>query len=79
MHVAQKRDFAFDGPPAEADALTREAWQKGILVPKQPGVRDYDFGRRIGTGGYGGGQSSVRVYQNSAGEIHGHPVGREIP
>ena len=74
-----KLTSTFDGSPAEADALTQEAWQKGTPVPKQPGVREYDFGRRIGTGGYGGGQSSVRVSQDSAGKIHGHPIGRETP
>jgi hypothetical protein len=74
-----KPTSTFDGSPAEADALTQEAWQKGTPVPKQPGVREYDFGRRIGTGGYGGGQSSVRVSQDSAGKIHGHPAGRETP
>jgi len=74
-----KPTSTFDGSPAEADALTQEAWQKGTPVPNQPGVRDYNVGRRIGTGGYGGGQSSVRVYQNSAGRIHAHPVGPETP
>ena len=74
-----KPTSTFDGSPAEADALTQEAWQKGTPVPKQPGAREYDFGRRIGIGGYGGGQSSVRVSQDSAGKIHGHPTGRETP
>ena len=74
-----KPTSTFDGSSAEADALTQEAWQKGTPLPKQPGMREYDFGRRIGTGGYGGGQSSVRVSQDSAGKIHGYPVGRETP
>ena len=74
-----KPTSTLDGSPAEADALTQEAWQKGIPVPKQPRVREYNFDRRIGTGGYGGGQSGVRVYQDASGRIHGHPIGKEIP
>lgn len=74
-----KPTSTFDGSQAEADALTQEAWQKGTAVPKRPGVRDYDFGRRIGRGAFGGGQSRVRVYQDSTGKIHGHPEGPKVP
>jgi hypothetical protein len=69
----------FDGKPVEADALTQEAWDKGTPIPKRPGIREYDFGRRIGEGPNGGSQSTVRVHEDSAGNIHGHPSGREIP
>ena len=68
----------FDGASAEADALTHEAWEKGSPVPGRPGVRDYDFGRRVGTAPSGESQSVVRVHQDSAGRIHGHPSGREL-
>lgn len=74
-----KRTSTFDGSPVEAEALTQEAWSKGTQVPKRPSIRDYDFGRRIGTGPNGGGQSVVRVHQDGAGKIHGHPSGQETP
>lgn len=74
-----KKTSIFDGPAAEADALTQEAWQKGTPDPKLGNVREYDFGRRIGTGEHGGGQSKVRVTQDSRGRIHGHPTGKETP
>jgi len=66
----------FDGDPDEADALTQEAWEKGTPIAKRPGVREYDFGRRIGVGPNGDGQSIVRVHEDAAGRIHGHPSGR---
>lgn len=69
----------FDGTTTEADALTHEAWEKGSAVPGRPGVRDYDFGRRVGTAPSGESQSVVRVHRDSAGRIHGHPSGRELP
>lgn len=69
----------FDGTSAEADALTHEAWEKGSAVPGRPGVRDYDFGRRVGTAPSGESQSVVRVHQDLAGRIHGHPSGRKLP
>jgi hypothetical protein len=63
----------------QADALTQEAWEKGTPMKRRPTVRNLDFGRRIGEGPHGGGQSVVRVHQDAAGNIHGHPVGRETP
>ncbi len=69
----------FDGNAAEAEALTREAWKKGTPDRDRSNVRDYDFGRRIGTGPKGGGQSTVRVHQDQIGRIHGHPSGQETP
>ena len=74
-----KPTSTFDGNSAQADALTQEAWDKGTLVPGRPGVRDYNFGRPIGRGPRGGSQSTVRVHQDSAGNIHGHPSGPETP
>ena len=70
----------FDGNAAEAEALTREAWNRG--TPKdqrRPWIRDYDFGYRIGTGPKGGAQSIVRVHRDEVGKIHGHPAGPESP
>ncbi len=69
----------FDGSPAEADALTQEAWRKGTPRPARPDIRDHDFGRRIGTAPNGDGQSTVSVHQDEAGRIHGHPSGQEFP
>lgn len=67
-------------PSENADALTREAWIRGRPVPGRPGVRDYEFGRPVGTGPGGGTQSRVRVHQApSTAKIHGHPSGPETP
>ncbi len=74
-----KPTSTFDGNRAEAEALTREAWQKGKHVLGQSDIRDYNFGRRIGEGPSGGGQSIVRVHRDASGRIHGHPVGPETP
>lgn len=69
----------FDGSPAEADALTQEAWRKGSPRPARPDIRDHDFGRRIGTAPNGDSQSTVSVHQDAEGRIHGHPSGQELP
>lgn len=74
-----KPTSTFDGDAAQADELTQEAWEKGKPVPGRPGVRDYDFGHRIGEGPDGGGQSTVRVHEDATGRIHGHPSGRVTP
>lgn len=60
-----------------AESLTQEAWQKGAPVPGRPNVRDYDFGKPIGTGTGGGKVTKVRVHMDSKGRIHGHPKGKE--
>jgi hypothetical protein len=73
-----KSTSTFDGDAAEADALTQEAWSKGAPVPNRKGVKEYDFGRRVGTGPKGGGQTRVRVHEDSKGRIHGHPSGPEL-
>jgi type VI secretion system secreted protein VgrG len=75
---AGKPTSTFDGDAAEADALTQEAWNKGTPVPNRTGVKEYDFSRRIGTGPKGGGQTRVRVHEDTSGRIHGHPSGPEI-
>jgi hypothetical protein len=61
----------------DAEKYTQEAWEKGKPVPGQPNKRDYDFGHPVGTGPNGGTQSIVRVHQDQAGRIHGHPKGPE--
>jgi hypothetical protein len=71
------RTSTFDGDGAQADVMTYEAWEKGTPMKGRPNVRNYDYGRRIGEGPKGESQSTVRVHQDSAGRIHGHPVGRE--
>ena len=71
-----KPTSTFDGSADSADELTREAWRNGSPTDR-PNVRDYDYGRRIGTGPRGGGQSRVRVHMDGQGRIHGHPAGPE--
>ncbi|WP_372852879.1 RHS repeat domain-containing protein [Pseudomonas protegens] len=61
----------------DAIQYTDEAWDKGVPVPKRPNVRDHDFKTPIGFGPNGGTQTSVRVHQDNAGKIHGHPKGPE--
>jgi hypothetical protein len=62
---------------SSAERLTADAWQRGKPVPGRPNVRDYDFGRPIGTGPNGGTQTRVRVHIDKQGRIHGHPSGPE--
>ena len=62
----------------DAIKYTDEAWKNGTPVPGRPNVKDYEFGTRIGSGSKGGAQTKVRVHQDSAGKIHGHPAGPEI-
>jgi hypothetical protein len=72
---AGKPTSVFDDPK-KADDLTQEAWEKGEQVDnKSHGVREYDFGTRIGTDPNGEAQTKVRVHQDSRGRIHGHPAG----
>ncbi len=72
---AGKPTSVFDDP-RKADDLTQEAWEKGEQVDsKLHGVREYDFGTRVGTGPSGEAQTKVRVHQDSRGRIHGHPAG----
>ena len=42
-------------------------------------IREYDFGRRIGTAPDGKGQSIVRIKRDSGGRIYGHPCGWKEP
>ncbi|MGC9269884.1 hypothetical protein [Acidiphilium sp.] len=72
-----KPTSTFDGSKEDADQLTQEAAKKGQPVPGRPGVKDWNAGRRIGTGPNGGGQDVVRVHEDSQGRIHGHPSGPE--
>lgn len=61
----------------DAERYTIEAWEKGTPVKGRPNVKEYDFGRPIGTGPKGGTQNRVRVHIDKEGRIHGHPSGRE--
>lgn len=70
-----KPTSSFDLSREDAYILVQQAWASGIPVPNRPGVRDYDFGRRIGTAPDGRAQTRVRVHQGADGRIHGHPVG----
>lgn len=71
-----KPTSAFDNAQS-AEQYTREAWQRGTSVLGRPNVREYDFGRQVGTGPKGGAQTRVRVHQDARGRIHGHPSGPE--
>lgn len=55
------------------DELTIEAWKKGTPVPGRPQMKEYDFGRQVGTSSNGNPLTKVRVSQDGGGEIHGHP------
>jgi hypothetical protein len=72
-----KPTSTFDGSKDDADQLTQEAAEKGKPVSGRPGVKDWNAGRRIGTGPNGGGQDVVRVHEDSQGRIHAHPSGPE--
>ena len=72
---ASKPTSIFDVRREEAYKLVQEAWEKGTPVPDRPGVRDHDFGRRVGTAPDGRGQTKIRVHQGADGRIHGHPAG----
>ena len=63
----------------DAVQYTDDAWNQGIPVPGRPNVRDHDFKNPVGFGPNGGTQTSVRVHQDNAGKIHGHPKGPEAP
>jgi uncharacterized Zn-binding protein involved in type VI secretion len=65
---------------ADATKYTQEAWEKGAEVPGRPGVKDYDFGTRVGDAANGKGYNTqVRVTIDSAGKIHGFPKGPVTP
>jgi len=84
-HVLGTRDYenrVKTGKPTSAfsdrvtaDPLVIEAWANGTTVLGRPNIRDYDFGRDIGVAPRGGHQRRVRVHQDEAGRIHGHPSG----
>ncbi|MDQ4032634.1 MAG: hypothetical protein M3332_10355 [Actinomycetota bacterium] len=63
----------------QADRLTREAWEKGTPTRPDGKVREFDFGRRVGTGPNGGEQTKVKTHMDDNGMIHGHPTGPESP
>ncbi|MCC9312500.1 type IV secretion protein Rhs, partial [Kitasatospora sp. RB6PN24] len=87
QHVAGTKEYQkriADGTPtsvfrnrAEADAYAQHAWDNGTPVPGRPHQRDYEYGKPVGRGPNGGWQTKVRVHQDQAGKIHGHPAGRE--
>jgi len=84
-HVAgtpeHQRRVDADRPPStfrsriEADSYTQYTWRYGQAGP-EPHIRDFTFDHRVGTGGYGGAQYTVRVSMNKSGAIHGSPWGR---
>lgn len=65
---------------ADATKYSQEAWEKGRQVPGRPGVKDYDFGTRVGDAANGKGYNTqVRVTIDSSGKIHGFPKGPVTP
>ena len=60
-------------PGSNPDDLTIEAWKKGTPVPGRPQMKEYDFGRQVGTSSNGNPLTKVRVSRDDGGEIHGHP------
>lgn len=63
-------------PGFDADAYTQYAWEYGTPTPAG-NERIFTFDHRVGTGGYGGGQSQVRVVIDGKGQVHGTPWGPE--
>jgi len=63
----------------QAERATREAWEKGTPTRPDGKAREFDFGRRVGTGPNGGGQTRVKTHMDDNGMIHGHPSGPESP
>jgi hypothetical protein len=72
--AAGQNPSTFHGDEATAIQRSREAYRRGQQVPNRPNVREYDFGREIGTSN-GNSATRVRVHQDGAGRIHGHPIG----
>lgn len=77
--VKQGKKTSYFDDAGQAEKLTREAWDKGAPVRHDGKVREFDFGRRVGTGPNGGQQTRVKVHMDDNGMIHGHPSGPESP
>lgn len=71
--AAGREPSTFHGGEATAIRRTRDAYRRGQPVPNRPNVREYDFGREIGTSN-GHPATRVRVHQDKDGRIHGHPI-----
>lgn len=63
----------------DANRYTYDAWYRGTPVKGDPMVREYDFGKVVGYGAYGGAQTRVTVVMDKNGYVHGYPSGPEIP
>jgi hypothetical protein len=75
--IRQNKPTSYFDDKETADRLTQEAYEKGQRVDNHENAVDHDFGYIIGTGPNGGSQTKVRVHQDQAGRIHGHPAGPE--
>jgi hypothetical protein len=81
--IKQGKPTSYFENEADMAKYTKEAWDKGTLVPTtNPGeiIKDYDFGFRVGYDYFQNGpQTIVRVVQDSQGNIHGFPFGPVVP
>jgi len=75
----QDKDTSYFANEREANTYTYEAWYRGTPVHGSSTVRELDFGRPIGIGPKGGYQTRVRVTMDADGQVHGSPIGPEIP
>jgi hypothetical protein len=77
--VKQGKKTSYFDDAEQAERLTREAWEKGTPTRPDGKVREFDFGRRAGTGPNGGEQTRVKTHMDDKGMVHGHPSGPESP
>ncbi len=77
--VKQGKSTSYFDDAEQAERATREAWEKGTPTRPDGKAREFDFGRRVGTGPNGGGQTRVKTHMDDNGMIHGHPSGPESP
>jgi hypothetical protein len=78
LRIKQGNRTSYFFTEREANMYTFEAWYKGTPVRGDPYIREFDFGRPVGVGGYGGAQTRVTVVMDETGHVHGYPSGPEI-
>lgn len=81
--IKQGTQTSYFDNQADSDKYTKEAWEKGTVVPNaDPNltVKEYNFGFRVGSDYYKNGpQTWVRVIQDKDGLLHGYPTGPVVP
>jgi hypothetical protein len=78
LRIKQGKPTSYFLSQNDANRYTYDAWYKGRPVGGDPYVRELDFGRPIGIGGFGGRQTRVTARMDANGHVHGHPSGPEI-